>query len=1120
MAAQPQFVGQTLGRYRVLEETGVGGMGVVYRAHDQQLERDVAIKVLPGGLLADETARKNFRKEALALAKLNHPSIETIHEFGSENGVDFIVTEYIPGITLDGKLAGGALPEPEILRLAIQLTEGLEAAHEQRIVHRDLKPSNLRLSRSGQLKILDFGLAKFVVPANETEVTSSLGNSQRFTGTVPYMAPEQLLGKPVDSRSDIWAVGAVLYEMATAHRPFEGETPAALIADIIHKDPPPPRSHKPDLPSRLEGVILKCLEKNPERRYQSAHDLRIELERLGLEETSRVRRAAWRWALVLGILGLGVVISSRYLRRRPPSVSPSTPASVHTRRSVAVLGFKNLSGKPDAAWLSTALSEMLTTELAAGDKLRTVPGETVAQMKVSLALPDAESFGKTTLTRIRHNLESDDVVLGSYMPLGGGLVRVDLWLQDTAAGETLATLSEKGSEEQLDELANKLGAELRAKLGVGGLPPGEVAGLRASLPRNANAARFYAEGLARLRISDYLGARELLQKAVAAEPGYALSHSALSAAWLGLGYQERAKEEAKKAVDNAGRLPPEQRLWVEGHYRETTHEFDKAVEIYRRLLAEAPDDIESGLYLAAAQTSAGKANDSLSTIQALRNLPSPMKDDPRIDLTEAVAAESVSDFKRESSLAAHAATTAAAQGARLLVARARLTECSALDYLHELKSAMSACEEARTIYASAGDPRGSATALLNIGNILADQGDLDRSNHVYEESLKISRRLGSQGSAASALNNIATNLTEQGDLAGAMKMYQQALAIKREVGAKDQVARTLYNLGIVLMAKGDFYQAEKMFDESLSISDEIDDKEGMANAELNSAELFRRKADLAEAEKRYDQAQTSYDQISDKDGAAYSLIGLAAVLSAQGDLSNAQKTYEQGLEICRSVDDKHEVAFALIGLGDVLLARDNTEGARKKYEEALSVRKELGEKSNIAETELALATVALEEGRLSDAQAAALTAREEFRRTKLGDDETLADVILGEALLASGNLAAARTQVEAAVSLAAKSQSPESHWEAEIASARVAVASRMETQIVTARNRLETIVTEAARSGFLQEHFEARLVLGQIELASGETAAGRVRLAQLEKDATARGFLLIARKAHSVYSTR
>jgi len=185
MAAPSQLVGHTLGHYRIIEQIGAGGMGVVYRAHDEQLERDVAVKVLPVGTLADETARKRFRKEALALAKLNHPNIATIFEFSTQNGTDYLVTEYISGQTLDEKLATGALLEKEVVSLGVQLAQGLSAAHEQGIVHRDLKPANLRLTSDGRLKILDFGLAQLMPHASEVGMTATLTQSQEVTGTLP-----------------------------------------------------------------------------------------------------------------------------------------------------------------------------------------------------------------------------------------------------------------------------------------------------------------------------------------------------------------------------------------------------------------------------------------------------------------------------------------------------------------------------------------------------------------------------------------------------------------------------------------------------------------------------------------------------------------------------------------------------------------------------------------------------------------------------------------------------------------------------------------------------------------------------------------------------------------------
>src|SRR5271168_2663886 len=212
------MIGQRLSHYTIVEKIGAGGMGVVYRAHDEQLDRDVAIKVLPRGSLTDETARKRFRKEAMALARLNHPNIATVHEFGTQDDSDFLVTEYIPGITLDTKLARGPLPPAEVVRLGAQLAAGLAAAHQQGIIHRDLKPGNLRITTDGRLKILDFGLAQLFHTEASAESTVTLANAGELSGTIPYMAPEQLRGQPADVRSDVYSAGAVLFEMATGRR--------------------------------------------------------------------------------------------------------------------------------------------------------------------------------------------------------------------------------------------------------------------------------------------------------------------------------------------------------------------------------------------------------------------------------------------------------------------------------------------------------------------------------------------------------------------------------------------------------------------------------------------------------------------------------------------------------------------------------------------------------------------------------------------------------------------------------------------------------------------------------------------------------------------------------------
>lgn len=718
----------------------------MHRARDEQLERDVALKVLPPGSLADDAARKRFRKEALSLARLNHPNIATVHEFGSEGAVDFLVTEYIPGTTLDAKLARGALSTKEVIALGVQLTQGLAAAHEQGIVHRDLKPGNLRLTPDGRLKILDFGLAQFAAHASELGLTATMTKSQEVTGTLPYMAPEQLRGEPADARADIWSAGAVLYEMASGKRPFAQSNNPLLINAILNQNPDPLGRSNNAVPAGLEQVILKPLDKDPGHRYQSARELGVDLERLqtGTYRVAVAPPARTGYFLAAGIvLLLAVTIAGYFVVHRTKRPRAAGAVGGH-RRSIAVLGFKNLAGKAEEAWLSTALSEMLTTELGQGDQLRTISGESVALMKASLSLPEADSFSQETLTRIRENLGTDDVVVGSYVPLSSGVIRFDLRLQDTGAGETLASVSEKGSASQIDELVSKAGAELRAKLGVTGLSDAESANVRATLPGNPEAARLYSEGLEKLRLFDALAARMLLERAAALDPRHAPTHSALAEAWAALGYDEKAKEQGKLALDLSSAFSREERLLIEGRYHELTKDWEAATGSYRTLWEFFPDRVDYGLFFVRAQIKAAHASDAVATIAELRKLQSSEGETARIDLGEASVATVLSDFKLQQSAAEKAVQEGTAIGANLLVAEALRVEGDAWQRMGQPEKSQPLIAQAKDLYTAAGNHVGVASCLLLSGDRFYDKGNFDGARKQFEEGLAVFRETGDQ----------------------------------------------------------------------------------------------------------------------------------------------------------------------------------------------------------------------------------------------------------------------------------------------------------------------------------------------------------------------------------------
>ena len=329
--------GSKLGSYEVLSLLGAGGMGEVYRARDTRLGREVAIKVLPADRMADENRRQRFVQEARAASALNHPNIVTIHEIESADGIDFIVMEYVPGKSLDTLIPRQGMRVPEVLRIAMPMADALARAHSRGIVHRDLKPANVMVSNEGVVKVLDFGLAKLVSaeeasgeePSGEPETVTRetaagpLSHPGTVAGTAGYMSPEQATAGKVDSRSDVFSFGAVLYEMVTGRRAFAGNSAAETLAAVVREEPKAPSTVAPNLPRDLEKLILRCLQKEPGRRFQHMVDLGVELQEIKEESDSQPAAAAAparknrRWWSAAGLAMVALLAAAAWLRWRP-----------------------------------------------------------------------------------------------------------------------------------------------------------------------------------------------------------------------------------------------------------------------------------------------------------------------------------------------------------------------------------------------------------------------------------------------------------------------------------------------------------------------------------------------------------------------------------------------------------------------------------------------------------------------------------------------------------------------------------------------------------------------------------------------------------------------------------
>jgi serine/threonine protein kinase/tetratricopeptide (TPR) repeat protein len=581
------MIGKTISHYKILEKLGEGGMGVVYKAFDTKLEREVALKVLRPEVMGDPVAKKRFIREARAASALNHPNITTIHEIDNWHGLDFICMEYVEGETVKKKIQSGQISMDEVLNIATQTAEALQEAHEHDITHRDIKSENIMVTPKGQVKVMDFGLAKLKGQKTLTKAGVKMG-------TVSYMSPEQARGEDVDHRTDIWSFGVVLYEMITGRAPFRGDHELAVIYLILNEESKPITELRSGVPIELERIVDKALEKNKEDRLQSANEMLVDLKRLR-RDTDKViegvsvsefkkrrdqrqfkapRKSLWigLGAIALVIIALVLILKQGILKRG------ITPSKIKAN-SIAVMYFDNHTDEPN---LEKIFVDMLTTNLSRYEELEVLSSQRLFDIFKLIGEDKIETMDKHIATEVANRAQVKTMLLGSIIKFGNR-IRINTQLCDVQTGSNIGSEQVEGSKlEDIFTMADSLTARVRVRLEVSVPGVGEQPLKIADVTTNSyQAYKYFIQGREASEKRYFQDAREFLENAIALDSTFAIAYLSLSRVNIQLERYEESYKEISQAKLFTDKATEKERLLIEAYY---TSQIERDSDKYFNLL--------------------------------------------------------------------------------------------------------------------------------------------------------------------------------------------------------------------------------------------------------------------------------------------------------------------------------------------------------------------------------------------------------------------------------------------------------------------------------------------------------------------------------------------------------
>ena len=944
------------GRYRIAGVMGVGGMGVVYRARDEELGVDVALKVLQADLAHRPEWIERFRRELLLAREVTHKNVVRIHDIGESDGVVFLSMRLVEGRSLLEVLEKeGPFPLSRALHVARQVAAGLQEAHQAGVVHRDLKPGNVLLGADDTAYITDFGVARWLYRDGVTR-------SGVVVGTLDYLSPEQAAGGQVDARTDVYALGILLFEMLTGQLPFRADSKAEALAQRIAGRTRDISETGAQVPAFVRHAIRRCLERAPARRYANTGELIADLDarRAGWD---RLSRPAWR-ALLLLPLVLVPVAWWRWKATHEPPPPVAAPAPVPAPVAVAILPLSDETGDPSLAWTATGVAEMLAVQLAEASGLRVVDSARVQRTLRDLGLQGGV-HDEAELRRLAELYDAGRLVTGSVRR-AGGTVRVDLRLVSVGASGRLETRpigAETPEAGGLFRVVAELAGRLRESLGAGALA---AAAPDTSHAVPLEAARAYREGRQRTSVGDPAGAAQAFERAVEADPEFTAGLLALSEAYRSLGQRDKAVAAAERAAGTAGAAETRLGLRARAHLALLHGDPAAAESAFGELVRRFPNDTEALVDLAGAQAAQGRAADAVVSLKKVTELD---RGDARAWLLLGRNMILAGDVRRAVS---DPLVRALALMTQLGNEQGRGDVLNAMGVGHqrlgEYAQAVATYREAADLRRKIGDERGMAISLKNRASVHIATGHFAEAEPDLAVARSALAKIGDQKGLADVWNEIGALHEGRGEYTAARQAYREALGIRRELGDQQQVAQSYDNLGYGFFLEGEYDNALVYWQQALDLRRKIGDRSGIVLSTQNLGFLQTARGRFPEAMRSFLDALEAGREMGFTHALAVSQGNIGLLQQYEGRYDAALRAYETALATLTSLDDRRGQAEFSIKEAQALTEVGRWEEARTRLDAAAAWVQATGNREQAADQQAALGDLSLEQG---DAQAAA-----------------------------------------------------------------------------------------------------------------------------------------------------